>query len=168
LEGAGGLLAVLVPLVPPTTQERLVDTSGDSAQGFNGRTALWSEAWFAFQKHPFTGVGTGAFRDEATWKVAHNVWLRFAAELGLIGIGLLLLLIALLLVGASRRPGALRQFSFTILLVWMIGATFYNSEDKKQTWLVLSLVMVAASLGEDRRRTRPIALRGRPLPATTP
>ena len=95
-------------------------------------------------------MGTGAFREETSWKVAHNVWLRFAAELGLIGLGLFLLLLLLLFVRAWRRPGTMRQFSFTVLTVWMIGATFYNAEDKKQTWLVLSLVLIGTSLATGR------------------
>ena len=142
-----GAFLALLPLVPESTKERLVSTSGDRTHGdLNGRTELWSRAYQTFQDHPFTGVGTGAFREETSWKVAHNVWLRFAAELGLIGLGLFLLLLFLLFVRAWRRPGTMRQFSFTVLTVWMIGATFYNAEDKKQTWLVLSLVLIGTSL----------------------
>ncbi len=153
LMGLVGLFAVLVPLVPQSTIDRLVNTSGDRTQGdFNGRTELWSQAYLTFKQHLFTGVGTGAFREETSWKVAHNVWLRFAAELGLVGLGLFLLLLAMLFLGVSRETRTLRQFSFTILCVWMIGATFYNAEDKKQTWLVLSLVLAAASLAPDRPR----------------
>jgi O-antigen ligase len=148
-----GLFAVLVPLVPQSTIDRLINTSGDRTQGdFNGRTELWSQAYLTFKQHLFTGVGTGAFREETSWKVAHNVWLRFAAELGLVGLGLFLLLLAMLFLGVSRETRTLRQFSFTILCVWMIGATFYNAEDKKQTWLVLSLVLAAASLAAERPR----------------
>jgi hypothetical protein len=153
LMGIVGLFAVLVPLVPQSTIDRLLNTSSDRTQGdFNGRTELWSQAYLTFKQHLFTGVGTGAFREETSWKVAHNVWLRFAAELGLVGLGLFLLLLAMLFLRASRETRTLRQFSFTILSVWMIGATFYNAEDKKQTWLVLSLVLAAASLAPDRPR----------------
>jgi hypothetical protein len=154
-----GAFLALLPLVPESTMERLVNTSGDRTQGdLNGRTELWSRAYATFKEHPITGVGTGAFREETSWKVAHNVWLRFAAELGLVGLGLFLLLLFVLFVRAWRTPGTMRQFSFTILMVWIIGATFYNAEDKKQTWLVLSLVLVGTSLatrkpGDDRTET---------------
>ena len=150
LMGLVSVFTALVPLVPRSTLDRLVNTSGDRTQGdFNGRTELWSQAYLTFKQHLFTGVGTGAFREESSWKVAHNVWLRFAAELGLVGLGLFLLLLTMLFFRASREQQMLRQFSYTILTVWMVGATFYNAEDKKQTWLVLSLVLAAASLRPD-------------------
>lgn len=163
LVGVVGVFLALLPLVPPSTRERLVSTSSDRTQGdLNGRTELWSQAYLTFKQHVFTGVGTGAFREEMSWKVAHNVWLRFAAELGIVGLGLFLLLLFLLFTRISRKPGSLRQFSFTILTAWIIGATFYNAEDKKQTWLVLSLVLVAGSLSTDR------ATRGAVHDATPP
>jgi O-antigen ligase len=149
---AGTFLALL-PLVPKGTIERLTSTASDRSQGdFNGRTELWHQAYETFREHPFTGVGTAAFREETSWKVAHDVWLRFAAELGLVGLGLFLLMLGMMFVYAWRQPPALRWFSTTLLTVWMIGATFYNAEDKKQTWLVLSLVMLCTSLVKDVRQ----------------
>ena len=147
--GAGlvGLFVALVPLVPPGTIQRLTSTAGDRRSGdLDGRTELWSQAYLTFKEHPFTGVGTGAFREETSWKVAHNVWLRFCAELGLPGIGLFLLLLGALVVYAWRQPPAMRGFSLSILASWSIGATFYNAEDRKQTWLVFSLVMLLAAV----------------------
>lgn len=158
-----GLFMTLVPLVPQSTLNRLVDTSGDRSQGdFNGRTELWSQAWLTFQENPLTGVGTGAFREEASWKVAHNVWLRFAAELGLVGIALFLLLLGLMLLRAWRAPRVLRDFAFAVLSVWVIGATFYNAEDKKQTWLILTLVLLAGSSRIWQQASTPRSTRPRP------
>src|SRR6266496_4990084 len=95
----GGFLAILLsllPLVPQATIERLTSTGTDRTQGdFDGRTELWTQAYQTFREHPFTGVGTGAFREESSWKVAHNVWLRMAAELGLVGFALFALLIVM-------------------------------------------------------------------------
>jgi O-antigen ligase len=93
-------------------------------------------------------VGTGAYREETSGKVTHDVWLRLSAELGLVGISLFLLLLVVLVVGATRERGPLRQFSVAVLAVWMIGATVYNLEDKKLTWLVLSLVLAAPVVRE--------------------
>jgi O-antigen ligase len=146
LAGIAGLFVALVPTVPPETMQRIISTADDPSQGdLNGRTDLWAQAYLTFQQHPFTGVGTGAFREGTTWKVAHNVWLRFAAELGLVGLGLFLLMMLLLFVGAGRSTRALGTFCYTVLTVWIIGATFYNAEDKKQTWLVLTLVLLAGT-----------------------
>jgi O-antigen ligase len=138
---------ILIQLVPQSTVDRLVNTSGDRTSGdLNGRVELWSQAYLTFKQHPFTGVGTGAFREDTSWKVAHDVWLRFAAELGIVGLGLFLLLLAVLYARSWHAPRALRNLALTLMTAWMIGATFYNAEDKKQTWLVLSLVLIGASL----------------------
>jgi O-antigen ligase len=151
LVGIGGLFAVLMPLVPASTFDRLVSTSTDRRPAdLNGRTELWSQAYLTFKQHPFTGVGTGAFREETSWKVAHDVWLRFAAELGLVGLSLFLLLLFMLFVRAWHEPAPVHQFAFTILTVWMVTATFYNVEATKQTWLLFTLVLILTSPANDR------------------
>ena len=141
-----GLFLLLLPLVPPATIQRLTSTSADKSQGdLDGRTELWSQAYLTFKQHLFTGVGTGAFREQSSWKVAHDVWLRFAAELGLVGLSLFLLMIGMLLLYAWRQRPAVRGFCLAILVGWMISATFYNADDRKQTWLVFALVTLVCS-----------------------
>jgi O-antigen ligase len=157
LAGICLLLVALLPLVPTSTIDRILSTATDRSQGdFNGRTELWAGAWSAFKDHPLVGVGTGAYREETSGKVTHDVWLRLSAELGLVGISLFLLLLVVLVVGATRERGPLRQFSVAVLAVWMIGATVYNLEDKKLTWLVLSLVLAAPVVRERQGSPPPL------------
>jgi O-antigen ligase len=142
---AAGLLAML-PLVPPGTIHRLTSTSGDNSQGdFDGRTELWAQAYQTFREHPFTGVGTGAFREEGEWKVAHNVWLRMAAELGLVGFALFAMLVVAACVYGWRLRGAARGFALATVGTLAIGATFYNLEAKKALWLLLLYPVLAAA-----------------------
>lgn len=147
---AGGLIA-LIPLVPADTLARLTSTAGDRTQGdFDGRTELWQQAYATFERHPLTGVGTGAFREESSWKVAHNVWLRMAAELGAVGLALLVLLFVLALVYGWQMASLARGFVLASVTSLAIGATFYNLEAKKSLWLFVLLPVLMA--GVDRVR----------------
>jgi putative inorganic carbon (HCO3(-)) transporter len=149
-----GLLALL-PLVPPGTIHRLTSTSTDRSQGdFDGRKELWAQAYRTFQEHPFTGVGTGAFREESSWKVAHDVWLRMAAELGLVGFTLFALLIVTGFGYAWRQYGAQRGFALATLASLLVGATFYNLEAKKAMWLFVLFPVLAASALQAKRADR--------------
>src|SRR5205823_5637512 len=79
---------------PTSSAQRLVTLSND-------RYAYWGVAVRAFAAHPLIGVGTNGFREE--WlahrplreitRDAHSLYIETAAELGLVGIALLLTLI---------------------------------------------------------------------------
>ena len=57
----------------------------------NGRFQLWSEAWHVFNAHPLLGSGTGSFLGyDGLNQYPHNLFLETAAELGFVGIVLLL------------------------------------------------------------------------------
>jgi O-antigen ligase len=155
LAAVGGLLWVFLPLVPTDTLDRIGSTSTDRSQGdLNGRSELWSAAYQTFEQHPITGVGTGAFREEWSGKVAHNVWLRLAAELGLVGLGLFLALVGIALASVWRAPRLSRGMLLALVTSWAVGATFYNFEDKKQTWLLLALPVISAALATTSCRSR--------------
>jgi hypothetical protein len=76
----------------------------------NGRIDLWHAAWTETKAHPWLGGGAGSY--EQWWNVhrpngqkvrdAHSLYLETLAELGPVGLGLLVLALALPLVGAVR------------------------------------------------------------------
>jgi O-antigen ligase len=159
----GGVAAVflsLLPLVPQGTIQRLTSTKFDRSQGdFDGRTELWAQAYRTFQEHPFTGVGTGAFREESSWKVAHDVWLRMAAELGLVGLTLFALLVVTAFGYALWERGAARGFGLATVASLVVGATFYNLEAKKAVWLFLLYPVLAAHARQtERADSRPLVI----------
>src|SRR6202011_2410426 len=75
------------------------------------RMAHWQAGWYMFLDHPWLGVGAGNYAQAypnyfvGSWREAlghaHNYYLNILAELGVVGCGLLLLLVAL----AFRRLG---------------------------------------------------------------
>jgi hypothetical protein len=84
--------------------ERLFNVSG------NGRAELWKVAWQDYKDHPWLGSGAGSYEQE--WykhrpinldvRDAHNLYVEQLAELGPVGLGLLVLMLALPLVAAAR------------------------------------------------------------------
>lgn len=86
--------AIAVPrIVPAAAIERSISFLLGNGSGLssNGRTHLWSEAWQMFTAHPLFGVGTGGFAQlEPIYQYPHNLLLESAAELGIVGVVLLL------------------------------------------------------------------------------
>lgn len=154
------LFLLLRPLVPTETLARL-ESSGSQAAGgdLNGRVELWRAAFLTFEQHPFTGVGSAAFRETESNKVAHDLFFRLVAELGLVGLALVAALVLTAFVSGWRHRGMLRGLWTSVLTAWLIGATFYNLEDKKQTWVFLSLAVVNARLPAPVSRRREPDLR---------
>jgi O-antigen ligase len=86
---------------------RLLDVSG------HGRTRLWRSAWDEGSAHPAQGGGAGTWSREAIDRIgvdapanAHSLYLETFAELGVVGLALLVCALALALVRA-REPAAL-------------------------------------------------------------
>jgi O-antigen ligase len=90
----------------------------------SGRIPLWRQAWRDWETHPELGSGAGTFeqywlrhrRISANVRDAHNLYLETLAELGPLGLGLLVTALALplLAVATSRShpfvPGALAAY----------------------------------------------------------
>jgi O-Antigen ligase len=102
----------------------------------NGRIAQWHLALDTFSKQPLHGSGAGTFA--RTWAKesnnpsriidSHSLYLGVMAELGLVGILLLLLGMLAILVAAARRifgPDRVLQATvFAALLTWAVHAGF--------------------------------------------
>jgi len=108
----GGLVFVSVNGIGSGTVENskghLLSTSS------NFRFSWWSQAWRAFTHHVLAGTGAGSFQlvnllyrkfylDETT--EPHDLPLQFLSELGVIGLVLLVLAMAVLLRASLRRRG---------------------------------------------------------------
>jgi len=93
---------------PGNTGSRFVSTSS------NFRLTWWAQAWHGFRDHPLAGTGAGSFHllNLRFRKIfldftiePHNLPLQFLAELGIVGLVLLLVACAFLLRPSLRRHG---------------------------------------------------------------
>ena len=142
-----GSFFVVIPMVPEQSIERVTNTSTElSDDNFNGRIKIWREGVGIFLDHPLLGVGSGAFRAAAVEnrKVAHNFVVAILAELGIIGFCLFIFLLGIVLLHAIRQRKWKSKLWITLLVIWFLGAATHNWEHRKQTWLMMSLVVISA------------------------
>ena len=150
-------------------------------EGGSGRTDIWEVGSRMVEDKPVAGVGAGNFqvasihyllepgalqRDEYIVdhpKVAHNIYLQVLAELGVIGLALLLAILAFSLVSAFRAARSFNAAGDTrmellaraliVALLAILAANFFLSEIySKQLWLLLALgpaMLAIARAGED-------------------
>jgi O-antigen ligase len=152
--------------------------------GGSGRTELWSVAYDVFRNHPVGGAGAGNFSvvepryvagsmtnltkpyQEVTLReVVHNTYLHVLAELGVVGLVLLLVLvggtiwIGVRAAGSFARQGETELETLTRALViggiGMFAAfAFLTAQYEKQLWVVVGLVGAAAAIAASVRDHR--------------
>ena len=160
--------------------------SGDSTRGglngaTSGRLDLWRIALLVWEGHPLGGVGLGNFQTvEPSYAtqtlnltmvrqivqeqlVVHNTYLQMAADLGIIGLGLFLTILAVPIRLAGRALRGLElenhelEFHVRGLLAGTIGMltayAFLSAEFEKPLWLFLGLLAAAPMLLRDRAAT---------------
>lgn len=154
--GAGLIVAASVALGLPGRVTREYqrfarsDTAGASSSptgrltnlGSDGRVAIWRVAGHEFEQAPLRGSGAGTY--EVFWNArqpasamtaaarpilyAHSIYLESLAELGLVGMALLMWVIVGSLIAIGRRirgPNrTLYATAFTVALAWSIQAGF--------------------------------------------
>jgi O-antigen ligase len=144
-----GAFLFLYPHVPSGTLERLATIESSIASAdLGGRVAIWREGIGSFVKHPVLGVGGGAFEGAVprTRAEAHNIFLSIVVELGIIGLALFAMMLAIAGYRALKQPRGLSSFWMAILLTWGIGAIALTWEHRKATWLFLGLIVISSGL----------------------
>jgi O-antigen ligase len=144
---------VLISRIPPSTFDRLA-TAGTSirAADLGGRVKLWTGSLNVVSDHPILGVGAGALHTPfILGSQAHNTFISILSELGPIGLILFVAVLTVVFSQAIRQPNWLSQPWFTVLVTWLIGSSTLSWEYTKQTWLLLGLVVISASLVERSR-----------------
>lgn len=153
----GAALLVGPGLLPEAQVERLSTISASLESGsFNGREAFWAIAADGVQERPLTGWGGGGSRVLIREGVGeefgvHNTYLSVAADLGLVGLGLLLL--ALLAIGRHLKGAAVvdRRAGAVLLATLLLGFMPRHWEYRKGTWLVIAILIAVAVVGTTDR-----------------
>lgn len=149
----GGFAAISV-VVPSSAVERSASVGTAVSEGeLNGRAQIWSESVESFVERPLHGAGAGATREALpTGKVAHNVVLTMAVELGLVGVILFALLGVTLIRAVWSMETDARNLWLAVLCTWAIGSLTLAIETRKYTWLVLGLAVAASSVAVSQER----------------
>jgi hypothetical protein len=142
-------------------QSRLFSFSG------SGRAALWTAAWHDAQAHPLLGSGAGSY--QAYWlqhrttplqvKNAHSLYLETLAELGVVGLGLLVLALGAPLVAAvraRRRPGV--AIAAGAYVAYLAGAAVdwdWQITSVTLAALLVGVAILAAARPDEEREASP-------------
>jgi O-antigen ligase len=138
----------LLPLIPQESFQRLSTTGTEISSGdLNGRVELWRQGIVAFEEHPLLGVGSNMYRSVNTEnKVAHNSFISVLVELGLVGIVLFGITLAIAIRQIFGQPTWDTRLWLAVLAGWVVAASTLTWEYRKPTWLFLSLIVANAAL----------------------
>jgi O-antigen ligase len=168
--GVGAAVVVAALIVPSSAVDRSASFLFGNASGLssNGRTHLWSEALSLFYSHFWTGIGTGGFsRYEPVYLYPHNIVLEAAAELGVLGMAVLVTFLFLALRTAFRvwREATSHEDRIAgALVLSILVATVLNSllSDAIETTDTLCLVVGLAYGLHARARAQSLESRDSP------
>lgn len=151
-------------LAPDEARERVTTVGSGS-----GRTDLWTLGWRMVEDEPVTGVGIANFAPasvnyilqpgaidtryvitDAGPTVGHNIYLETLAEVGVVGLALFLLVLAIPLWSALKaarnfardedwRSEALARALFLAQTGMLAAAFFASIQYSKQLWILLAL-----------------------------
>lgn len=141
-------LFALQPLIPESSLERLSDGTDELRTGkFSSRGEIWLQGLAVFLEHPLVGVGSGAFRYAIPLnKSPHNTFLGIAAELGLVGLMLFLMMLFIAFDSARRRPKWEARLWLMLLFVWAVSASSIDWAHRKPTLLLMGLIVASGNL----------------------
>ncbi|WP_299429825.1 O-antigen ligase family protein [uncultured Meiothermus sp.] len=159
LVGVFAALAItLLPvLVPPESISRLATLAEEVSTGtLNDRTHIWAAGWQVLGDQPLLGTGAGTFGVSLEthpwfrqWVAPHNLFVGIAAEMGVVGLVLLLLLLAGVVFSIWQMTGLERMLWGAVFIILLLALMAQNWEWRKQTWFVLGIILAHyAALGQ--------------------
>ena len=130
-------------------------TSDDTISS-DGRIQLWSVAWRMWQEHPVLGVGIGQYRAVAdqyifggVGNIAHNTYLSFLAETGLVGFVVFIslpLAIFVRVLRSKRRGNTFAPLLALGLAAVAVQAFTLNLENSRALWALLGMSVAFCDL----------------------
>lgn len=140
------LITLIHYYVPASTVSRLA-SAGDSIaeRDLGGRVEQWRKSIAVFSAHPVLGIGSGAL-NTTIGGGAHSTFLSIMSELGLIGLGLFVITLAIVIYQILNQQRIFSWLWLTVLASWSIGAFTLNWAYRKPTWLFLTLIIISANI----------------------
>ena len=167
LAGLSYLMTPDLQSVLPDSLERLSQTWTQISSGdLTGRRQIWAAGLEAIRERPLLGFGGGTFEFAVQpylgeSRTAHNAFISVLVEDGAIGLGLFLILFALVIASILRLHPPDRPLYLVLMLVLLASLLPSTWEVEKQTWFILALVTTRTALV--MARTRPFVPAPKPL-----
>ncbi|MCP3934681.1 MAG: O-antigen ligase family protein [Actinomycetia bacterium] len=138
----------LVAFAPTEGIERFATISEEVDEGgYGDRTVFWERGMEAISASParlMVGYGVGDFQSIGE-NDAHQTFLEVTVELGVIGLGLFISVLACSLRLVLRMPWRERGMWLALASSWFIGAMAASQEYHKVTWLVVAFIIGASA-----------------------
>jgi hypothetical protein len=149
------------------------DDASPADTSSSARLSLFGAALTMFEERPVLGFGTGGFEAESHRLLGHdeayphNAVLQFAAEFGLVGVGLfLVIVIAAFARSAPERGGPIRILLVYFLLQAMLSGDIF--EDRVVWGLLLLLLLSRPARAAEAVTERAVRISARSrLPSST-
>jgi O-antigen ligase len=158
-----GALAGAANAAPPSSESNLTTHLFSLTDSWRGE--LWHVALVSFASHPLFGNGAGTFdrlwvmkRQDATATIldAHSVYLETLAELGIVGLALLLAVLAVPLVAARRALSSPYIAALTAAYVAFLAHAAIDWDWEMPVVTLSALVCGAAIVAAARRDSPPL------------
>lgn len=172
--GVVALVLILVPLLiySPSSPLQRISTPGYGDQSSTeAHLMLWEAGLKLVAKHPIFGIGLGNFWSTMQQSnlfgnnmgaLAHNTYLEYATELGILGLLLYLgiLISTYHLLERIRKKAALGRDRFCYaaatgiqagILGFGVAAFFFSAEFEKPLWIIISLSVCMPRLVRSKR-----------------
>jgi O-antigen ligase len=179
-------IVFFVAFAPPSIKDRITQTLPGQVPNTEGRSTIWQVGWRMAQDNPVRGVGLGSFETSSihyvlqpgalertdqvidTPKVAHNIYLQVLAELGVIGLVMLLAILAFPVACAVRaarnfrsqgdhRMDVISRAVVVALAAFLTSNFFLSSQFDKQLWLLIALGPVLLAISRQPNPAREVA-----------
>lgn len=164
--GFSVLTAIVLPLVVPLSSvtDNVLFTRSDKGVDFSsGRLVIWSTLLHRWREQPLLGTGFRTVEElnEQTGYTAHNIYLSFLVELGVVGLVVFLGVVLLVLTAGTRRgdrAALLLAPPVTVLAVELTEASIhgFGNATALTSWVAL-LAFAGAGRADWVQRTQATA-----------
>jgi O-antigen ligase len=141
-------IIMVFSLAPKASIERAFSSGESITKGtLNYRTVIWGAAIEQWKQTPLTGAGLGSLgyilsKEHVNYTGAHNTYIEFLAEYGIIGLLIYLLLLMAILYQILRCPFSEKVFLLSVFFIITISQIVQHSHIQKETWLMLTMLAI--------------------------
>lgn len=152
MAGLAALLLVTIPLLPPNVSARYLNMQEEVAKGsMAGRKTIYQESFESFKQRPLLGVGYFTYSSYSQQRgglglAAHNDLLEMVLDLGLVGIGTYLILMASLVWGASTVSPPWKALALGLMAAYFVASLSITIIATKLTWITFGIILGAVGL----------------------